>query len=177
MPRGDDLVYATRHPPREPWARPAGPNHRTRAASGSPAFLAYMADPREIESVAALVQRLLRRLDGREQELRQLIAEEHERATVELFSDLDGVVGDEADQAFAKTRAGVETELVDRHLRELEQIEAARDRIRSGGFDTCADCGGPIGAARLEAILSATRCTDCQARREKYLHETRKLPA
>jgi DnaK suppressor protein len=124
-----------------------------------------------------LAERLLIRLDRREEELRRLIAEEHERATVELFTDLDGVVGDEADQAFAKTRAGVETELVDRHLRELYQIDAARERIKSGGFDTCADCGGSIGAARLEAILSATRCTDCQSQREKYAHEPRKLPA
>jgi RNA polymerase-binding transcription factor DksA len=127
--------------------------------------------------IPELEQRLLSRLDRRQEELRRLIAEEHERATVELFSDLDGVVGDEADQAFAKTRAGVETELVDRHLRELDQIEAARERIRSGAFDTCVDCGGPISAARLEAMLSATRCTDCQARREKLVNETRKLPA
>jgi len=136
-----------------------------------------MSDESQVQSGAGPAQRLLGRLARREEELRRRIAEEHERATVELFSDLDGVVGDEADQAFAKTRAGVETELVDRHLRELGQIEAARERIKSGAFDTCADCGGPIGTARLEAILSATRCTDCQSRREKYLHETRKLPA
>jgi len=136
-----------------------------------------MSDQSEIQSSTGLMQRLLKRLDSREQELRRVIAEEHERATVELFSDLDGVVGDEADQAFAKTRAGVETELVDRHLRELQQIDAMRERIKSGAFDICADCGGPIGTARLEAILSATRCTECQSRREKYLHETRKLPA
>ena len=136
-----------------------------------------MTDQTYIPGGASLVQRLLSRLDLREQELRRLIAEEHERATVELFSDLDGVVGDEADQAFAKTRAGVETELVDRHLRELDQLEAARERIKAGAFDTCVDCGGPIGAARLEAIFSAIRCTDCQTRREKYLHETRNLPA
>lgn len=126
---------------------------------------------------AEVAERLLARLERREEELRRLIAAEHERATVELYSDLDGVVGDEADQAFAKTRAGVETELADRHLRELQQIEAARERIRSGTFDTCSDCGAPIGAARLEAILSATRCTDCQSRWEKYLYESRKLPA
>ena len=136
-----------------------------------------MSDRNQSQDSSALEERLLQRLDRREEELRRLVAEEHERATVELFSDLDGVVGDEADQAFAKTRAGVETELIDRHLRELRQIDAARERIKSGAFDMCADCGGPIGAARLEAILSATRCTDCQSRREKFQHEPRKLPA
>lgn len=121
----------------------------------------------------SLDQRLLAQLERREVELRERIADEHERATVELFADLEGVVGDEADQAFAKTRAGVETELVDRHLRELEQIEAARERIRSGVFDVCKDCGGSIGAARLEASPAAARCTDCQARHERVFAEAR----
>ena len=113
------------------------------------------------------VNQLREALERREQELRRMIAGEHERATVELFSDLEGVVGDEADRAFAKTRAGVETELVDRHLRELEGIQAARARMEAGTFGTCPDCGVPIAEARLRANPAALRCTDCQAHHEK----------
>ena len=112
-------------------------------------------------------------LEAREQELRRMIAEEHERATVELMSDLEGAVGDEADQAFAKTRASVETELVDRHLRELSGIEAARERIASGTFGLCPDCGGAIAPARLRANPAALRCTECQSRHEKVFVEVR----
>jgi RNA polymerase-binding transcription factor len=112
-------------------------------------------------------------LEQREQELRRMIAAEHERATVELLSDLEGTVGDPADHAFAKTRAGVETELVDRHLRELDEIEAARERMKAGTFGRCPDCGGPIAAARLQARPAALRCTDCQARHERVFAETR----
>src|SRR5688572_22333727 len=112
-------------------------------------------------------------LEGREQELRRMIADEHERATVELMSDLDGVVGDAADQAFAKTRAGVETELVDRHLRELGAIEAARGRINAGTFGVCPDCGVAIAPARLRANPAALRCTECQSRHEKIFAEVR----
>ena len=112
-------------------------------------------------------------LQTREQELRAMIAEEHERATVELMTDLEGVVGDEADQAFAKTRAGVETELVDRHLRELGAIEAARERIGARTFGLCPDCGGAIALARLRANPAALRCTDCQSRHEKVFSEVR----
>ena len=112
-------------------------------------------------------------LQAREQELRRTIAEEHERATVELMSDLEGVVGDEADQAFAKTRAGVETELVDRHLRELAAIEAARERIDCGTFGLCPDCGGAIAPARLRANPSALRCTECQSHHERVFAEAR----
>jgi len=94
----------------------------------------------------AVVEELRAALEKREADLRQMIAEEHERATVELMSDLEGVVGDEVDRAFAKTRAGVETELVDRHLRELGGIEAARERINAGTFGICPDCGAAIAA-------------------------------
>ena len=112
-------------------------------------------------------------LEGREQELRRMIAEEHERATVELMTDLEGVVGDEADQAFAKTRAGVETELVDRHLRELGAIEAARVRINAGTFGVCPDCAAAIAPARLRANPAALRCTECQSHHEKVFAEVR----
>jgi len=121
----------------------------------------------------ALIDELRAMLEGREQELRRMIAEEHERATVELISDLEGVVGDEADQAFAKTRAGVETELLDRHLRELDAIEAARERISAGTFGVCPDCGVPIAPARLRANPAALRCTECQSRHEKVFAEVR----
>jgi RNA polymerase-binding transcription factor len=121
----------------------------------------------------ALTGELRAALEKRDAELRRMIAQEHERATVELMSDLEGVVGDEVDRAFAKTRAGVETELVDRHLRELGGIEAARERINAGTFGMCPDCGLPIAAARLRANPAALRCTECQARQEKSFAEVR----
>jgi RNA polymerase-binding protein DksA len=129
-------------------------------------------EPTDLPS-KALVDELRAMLQAREQEMRRRIAEEHERATVELISDLEGVVGDEADQAFAKTRAGVETELVDRHLRELGAIEAARERIDAGTFGVCPDCGAAIAAARLRANPAALRCTECQSRHEKVFSEVR----
>src|SRR5262245_58050352 len=121
----------------------------------------------------AMIEEMRAMLEARERELRRMIAEEHERATVELMSDLEGAVGDEADQAFAKTRASVETELVDRHLRELGGIEAARERIASGTFGLCPDCGGAIALARLHANPAALRCTECQSRHEKVFAEFR----
>ena len=121
----------------------------------------------------ALVEELHAALEKREAELRRMIAEEHERATVDLMSDLEGVEGDEIDQAFAKTRAGVETELADRHLRELGGIEAARGRISGGTFGICPDCGYAIAVARLRASPAALRCIECQARHEKEFTEAR----
>ena len=37
--------------------------------------------------------------------------------------------GDEADRAFGRVRSAIENDLIDLHLRELTQIEAARERL------------------------------------------------
>lgn len=48
-----------------------------------------------------------------------------------------------------------------------EQIERILDRGREDAGvavdGRCQDCGLPIGAERLEALPSATRCVNCQA--------------
>lgn len=54
---------------------------------------------------------------------------------------------------------------------EIERIleEDRRQRSRSaerraqGAYGACEQCGGPIGAERLSALPSATRCLSCQA--------------
>ena len=44
---------------------------------------------------------------------------------------------------------------------ELEKITVALQRIDSGEYDQCADCGGPVGSERLEAYPYASACIDC----------------
>lgn len=46
----------------------------------------------------------------------------------------------------------------------LGELEEARRRIDAGDYGRCTECGGPIGAARLDALPGATRCVDCAAR-------------
>lgn len=46
-------------------------------------------------------------------------------------------------------------------------IAAARAQVQGEGADDCEDCGAPIGPARRAALPSATRCVDCQERRER----------
>ncbi len=113
------------------------------------------------------LQSLLKLIDAREQELRSRIAAEKERANAEMTSQLEGVVGDGADYAGARIRAGIENEMVDRHLRDLASLQAARQRIKSGTYGTCADCGEPIGRDRLRANPVALRCADCQTVSER----------
>lgn len=46
----------------------------------------------------------------------------------------------------------------------LGEIDAAVQRLSNGTYGTCASCGRPIAAGRLEARPTATLCVDCQSR-------------
>lgn len=48
---------------------------------------------------------------------------------------------------------------------QLKQLESALDRLESGGYGICMDCGAPIPAKRLRAIPWALYCVACQERK------------
>jgi RNA polymerase-binding protein DksA len=109
---------------------------------------------------------LLDQLARREQDLRAKIAEEMQRTDTEDYEQLHGVVGDEADRAFVETTVDIETGRAEQQMKELREIEAARERVAQGTFGICIDCGGPIEYERLRIYTAAVRCAECQA-----LHE------
>lgn len=80
--------------------------------------------------------------------------------------------GDSGDESMANALADFNVAQIDRHVRELRDIEAAFERVRIGEFGVCIDCGADIGFARLQAYPTARRCIACQERREReYAHE------
>jgi hypothetical protein len=50
-------------------------------------------------------------------------------------------------------------------LQEIEDIDAALQRIREGRYGLCLACSGPIGLQRLRAIPEARFCLSCSGRR------------
>src|ERR1700744_5817517 len=46
----------------------------------------------------------------------------------------------------------------------VKQIDAALDRLATGGFGVCAECGEDISAKRLAAVPWAQSCVGCQER-------------
>lgn len=63
--------------------------------------------------------------------------------------------------------AGV-LERLDEHDRlEIEAIERALQRLRSGRYGVCETCGKPIPAARQAAMPTADRCRPCAERQER----------
>lgn len=52
-------------------------------------------------------------------------------------------------------------------LAELREVEAALQRIKSGSYGVCIDCGESISSGRMSANLVAQRCLDCQENFER----------
>ncbi len=49
----------------------------------------------------------------------------------------------------------------------LDQINAALERMATGTYGMCSDCGESIGLARLQSMPQAQRCVGCQAKTEQ----------
>jgi RNA polymerase-binding transcription factor DksA len=109
--------------------------------------------------------RLLQAMARRRGELRELIAER--RAGLERHAANIDAVEDAVDTAFHRSSAEIESEMLERYLREVAQIDAAEARAASGIFGICAGCMLPIDESRLEANPTALRCLACQERHEK----------
>ena len=84
----------------------------------------------------------------------------------------DLLLGDTGDQAVAHLVADLDAAAIDRDVRELRSIEAARERLKAGTYGVCIDCGKPVPWARLFVRPDAERCVPCAERHDKtYAHE------
>lgn len=55
--------------------------------------------------------------------------------------------------------------LLDQAHEELRALDAASARLAAGTYGTCARCGRPIAAGRLDALPATTTCITCADRR------------
>lgn len=102
---------------------------------------------------------------GVEALLRQRLAEFRERIAAieaELRRELDD---DSPDQAI-DLEDDEPLEATERVLRaEVDAIELALARLRSGEYGRCVACGEPIAAARLDALPATSLCLSCASKR------------
>ena len=116
---------------------------------------------------------LVRRLDERHvallEEVRAALEASENLQYVEL---LDRAPADVGDQSVADALADLNLSFVDRHVRELRDIEAAKARVEDRSYGKCVDCGDDIAPERLRAWPTAKRCHACQQQRERtYRHD------
>ncbi len=112
--------------------------------------------PRE-EKIQQIRLKLLRQ--------RETLLSEAETALNELPSQT--IFPDLGDQATAETDRNFMLRLRGREQRLLKKIDEAIDRIESGTFGICDDCGNEIDVKRLEARPVTTMCIECKTLQEE----------
>jgi len=94
---------------------------------------------------------------------------EYEREGQETLSDVSGENNYRdhmADQGSATFARELDMTIVEQARESLEQIERAMRRMDEGTYGTCARCGEPIPAERLEAMPEAELCVSCKEHEE-----------
>lgn len=75
---------------------------------------------------------------------------------------------DSADQAQTSTMNLREGGMAEHYAVELADVDSALERIATGGFGVCIDCGTGVPVARLKAYPTAKRCVQCQTAYERH---------
>jgi len=112
------------------------------------------------------LQTIQQRLGGREAELQARVREAKAEAA-ERPSMQGPQVEDMVEEGEQRYRTGMEHVELLRDQEELTEIAATRERIASGRYGECVDCGQAISFERLQAQPTAQRCLICQGAFEK----------
>ncbi len=115
-----------------------------------------------VELTHELTEHFRHTLQDRFDQLRQGVQEEVLRTDSEHFADVAGEVHDQEEASVASLMVDLDLAVIDRHVHEIRDVEAALLRIGRGEYGSCADCDQPIPLARLEANPTAERCIACQ---------------
>ncbi|HEX5515076.1 MAG TPA: TraR/DksA C4-type zinc finger protein [Gammaproteobacteria bacterium] len=115
------------------------------------------------DQINALKQILQRRFF----ELREEIRQELLRTDQAPYIELAGQVHDAEEEAVADLLVDLNLAEIDRHVRELREVDAALKRIAEGTYGICEDTGEPIPYARLKAEPTARRSVAAQAAYER----------
>ncbi len=115
------------------------------------------------ESQLALLENKLREQQA---ELRAEVKEERAESDSERDRRSAREVQDRGDEANTDQWREANAAMIDHHVDEISDIQAALSRVDSGTYGLCVDCGETIGFQRLQAYPSANRCLQCQSKVE-----------
>ncbi len=160
---GATTVGAKKTPGTATAAKTAVP--KARVAAAEPGELAVR--PGEDPWTEAEVEEARAELTSEETRLREEITSS-ERSLVGLMRDSgDGAGDDQADTGTKNITREHELALAANAREMLIQTERALDRLHSGTYGLCENCGNPIGKARMQAFPRATLCVECKQKQER----------
>lgn len=114
------------------------------------------------------ISELKERLDRRFYDLREEIRQELLASDNEQYNQLAGQVHDTGDQSVADLLVDINLAIIDLHVEEIRDIDAALLNISTGNYGICMDCNGDIDYQRLQANPEARRCYTCQTSYEQH---------
>jgi RNA polymerase-binding transcription factor DksA len=106
-------------------------------------------------------------LQTRHDALREEIREELLASDEQHFIDLAGQVHDLEEESVADLLVDLDLAIIDMHVGEIRDIEAAMRRLHVGAYGVCIECDDEIELARLRAFPTAKRCLPCQENYER----------
>ncbi len=106
-------------------------------------------------------------LEERGRVLREEIRQELLASDEEHYIDLAGQVHDLEEESVADLLVDLGLSIIDMHINELRDVEAALRRIHVGAFGVCIECDDELDLARLRAFPTAKRCLMCQENFER----------
>ena len=82
------------------------------------------------------------------------------------------------DEALAEVALSTDYAIVRQDIEDVRDIVAARNRLATGTYGVCTDCGAEIGYERLLAYPTAKRCIGCQREheRQKAVQQGHRMP-
>lgn len=100
------------------------------------------------------------------EERKQEILAEAERALGSMNEKPGEALADPADRASLEADRALILRIRDRERKLLAKIDEAFERIDSGTYGRCEECGDEIGTARLRARPVTTLCITCKSAQE-----------
>jgi len=112
------------------------------------------------------------RLVARKQNLWLEVKQQLKTSIGDGYQEMLATARDEEDQASVSLLAETQLSLLGPKRQELEAIEAALQRLESGNYGLCENCGLAIEPRRLEIMPETPLCRNCQQMREKLAKAT-----
>jgi DnaK suppressor protein len=106
-------------------------------------------------------------LDTHRASARKEVLSALQRIDADRYAALTDQVHDTKDQAIAQLLVESDDAGLKRAMAELQDIDAALQRLDAGAYGRCVACGVDIPTARLTAFPTAKRCLSCQSQHEQ----------
>lgn len=119
-------------------------------------------DEATIRGLQTRLQAALKDLSQEDRDLRQKLASDEVIAEHAVVDGAEGALSVEANLEVINQ--------IQHERMEMGAIQAALDRITTGEYGLCTECGAPIGQRRLEVVPEASHCIDCQEEAERHSH-------